>query len=92
MKCRFCGSQLTHEFIDLVNSPPSNSFLTKEQLNESEIYYPLKLFVCTKHSFGKQGLNVPTIKTEMKFKMEGRQGQPLSFYCLNLSKHNRLYG
>ena len=48
MKCRFCGSQLTHEFIDLVNSPSSNSFLTKEQLNEPEIYYPLKLFVCDK--------------------------------------------
>jgi SAM-dependent methyltransferase len=33
-------------FIDLVNSPPSNSYLTKEQLNEPEVFYPLKLFVC----------------------------------------------
>jgi 2-polyprenyl-3-methyl-5-hydroxy-6-metoxy-1,4-benzoquinol methylase len=37
---------LTHEFIDLVNSPPANSFLTAEQLNEPELFYPLKLFVC----------------------------------------------
>ena len=46
MKCRFCGTALTHEFIDLVNAPPSNAFLTEKQLNEPEIFYPLKLFVC----------------------------------------------
>lgn len=46
MKCRFCQNELRHEFIDLVNSPSSNSFLTKEQLNEPETFYPLKLFVC----------------------------------------------
>lgn len=48
MKCRSCDNPLKHQFIDLVNSPPSNSFLTKEQLNEPEIFYPLKLFVCEK--------------------------------------------
>ena len=32
MRCRFCNNNLTHEFIDLVNAPPSNAFLTKEQL------------------------------------------------------------
>jgi len=46
MNCRFCGKTLTHEFIDLVNAPPSNAFLTKDQLNEPEVFYPLKLFVC----------------------------------------------
>jgi len=48
MRCRFCNNHLTHEFIDLVNAPPSNSFLTKEQLNEPEVFYPLKLYVCDK--------------------------------------------
>ena len=48
MKCRFCGTVLTHKFIDLVNAPPSNSFLTKDQLNEPEVFYPLKLYVCDK--------------------------------------------
>jgi hypothetical protein len=33
-------------FIDLVNSPPSNSFLTKEQLDEPETFYPLKVYTC----------------------------------------------
>ena len=46
MKCRFCNNLLTHEFIDLVNSPPSNSFLTEDQLTEPEVFYPLKLMVC----------------------------------------------
>jgi SAM-dependent methyltransferase len=46
MRCRFCQNELSHEFIDLINSPPSNSFLSAEELNEPEVYYPLKLFVC----------------------------------------------
>jgi 2-polyprenyl-3-methyl-5-hydroxy-6-metoxy-1,4-benzoquinol methylase len=46
MNCRFCGGKLTHEFVDLVNAPPSNAFLTKDQLAEPEVYYPLTLFVC----------------------------------------------
>lgn len=33
-------------FIDLGNAPASNSFLTKEQLNEPETFYPLKVFTC----------------------------------------------
>jgi 2-polyprenyl-3-methyl-5-hydroxy-6-metoxy-1,4-benzoquinol methylase len=48
MKCRFCKTELEHVFIDLVNSPASNSFLTKEQLNEPEVFYPLKVYTCHK--------------------------------------------
>jgi hypothetical protein len=48
MRCRFCKTELEHVFIDLVNSPASNSFLTKEQLNEPETFYPLKVFTCHK--------------------------------------------
>jgi SAM-dependent methyltransferase len=46
MNCRFCNHELSFEFIDLVNAPPSNSYLSAEQLNEPEVYYPLRLFVC----------------------------------------------
>jgi len=46
MECRFCKTELKHVFIDLVNSPASNSFLTGEQLNEPETFYPLKVFTC----------------------------------------------
>ena len=46
MQCRFCKTLLKHEFINLGNAPASNSFLTVEQLNEPEIFYPLRVFVC----------------------------------------------
>lgn len=46
MKCRFCNHEVTHELIDLVNSPASNSYLSEAQLNEPETYYPLKVYVC----------------------------------------------
>lgn len=47
MQCRFCKTELEHMFIDLFNSPASNSFLTKEQLNEPEVFYPLKVYTCS---------------------------------------------
>ncbi|HEY4876431.1 MAG TPA: class I SAM-dependent methyltransferase [Puia sp.] len=46
MQCRFCKTELKHVFIDLLNSPASNSFLNAEQLNEPEIFYPLKVYIC----------------------------------------------
>ncbi len=46
MKCRFCNHDVTHEFLDLLNAPPSNSYLTLDQLNEPETFYPLKVLVC----------------------------------------------
>lgn len=50
MKCRFCGNNVTNEFVDLKSSPPSNSYLTLNQLNEHEPFYPLKVLVCN-HCF-----------------------------------------
>ena len=44
--CRHCGSPLEHTVIDLGHQPPSNAYLTPEQLAEPEITYPLKVFVC----------------------------------------------
>jgi len=48
MKCRFCNNELSYGFIDLINAPLSNSILTEEELNEPEIFFPLKLFICEK--------------------------------------------
>lgn len=46
MHCRHCHTPLKDVFIDLVNQPPSNSFLTRAQLDEPEVYFPLKIYVC----------------------------------------------
>jgi hypothetical protein len=47
MNCRFCREKLTHRFIDLVAAPPSNAYLSPEDLHKPELYFPLKLFVCS---------------------------------------------
>jgi len=46
MKCRHCSSELTHTFLDLGFAPPSNAYLTKNDLTKPEKYYPLKVMVC----------------------------------------------
>ena len=46
MKCRHCGEQLTHTFVDLGLAPASNAYLTAADLNRPEKYYPLRVLVC----------------------------------------------
>ena len=46
MKCRHCDSPLEHIFIDLGFAPPSNAYLSCEDLTKPEKYYPLKIKVC----------------------------------------------
>ena len=47
-QCRFCGESLTVSFIDLGMSPLANSFRPFIKKEESEIFYPLHVYVCTK--------------------------------------------
>ena len=44
--CRLCGTLLKHTFVDLGMSPPCESFITAEQLDQMEPYYPLYAYVC----------------------------------------------
>jgi 2-polyprenyl-3-methyl-5-hydroxy-6-metoxy-1,4-benzoquinol methylase len=44
--CRFCGSPLNAVFADLGMSPLANSYLTPEQCNGMEPFYPLRALVC----------------------------------------------
>lgn len=46
--CNFCQKPLEHVFLDLGFQPPSNSFLTREQLDEPEVTYPLRSYVCNR--------------------------------------------
>lgn len=45
-QCRHCSAPLNTRFLDLGFAPPSNAYLTVDQLDETEICYPLRLFVC----------------------------------------------
>ena len=46
--CRFCGALLRHTFVDLGMSPLCESYVSFEQLNEMEPFYPLHVYVCEK--------------------------------------------
>ena len=45
--CRFCGSALKHTLVDLGMSPLCESFLSAQELNCAEKFYPLHVFVCS---------------------------------------------
>lgn len=46
IKCRFCRTQLADTVVDLGMSPLSNSYISEDQLNKQEVFYPLHAYVC----------------------------------------------
>ncbi len=46
MNCRHCHSPLSLPLIDLGSAPPSNAYLTAQDLLKPEVWYPLRLLVC----------------------------------------------
>ena len=45
-RCRFCGTQLAHTFVDLGMSPLCESYVAPAELNAMERFYPLHVWVC----------------------------------------------
>jgi SAM-dependent methyltransferase len=48
MNCRHCTAPLEHPFLDLGFAPPSNAYLSGEDLRKPEKYYPLRVLVCAR--------------------------------------------
>jgi len=46
MNCRHCKTPLVHTFLDLGVAPPSNAYLTEEDLDRPEVFFPLRVMVC----------------------------------------------
>jgi SAM-dependent methyltransferase len=46
MRCRMCKSTRLYQFLDLGSTPPADGFLKREQLDEPETYFPLKVNLC----------------------------------------------
>lgn len=46
MKCRHCSQPLTHKFADLGFAPPSNAYLSADQLAAPEVTFPLRVLIC----------------------------------------------
>lgn len=45
-RCRLCLAELTHTFVDLGMSPPCESYLSADELDQGETFYPLHVRVC----------------------------------------------
>ena len=45
--CRLCSAPLTETFVDLGMSPPCESFLPAERLDQGETFYPLHVRICS---------------------------------------------
>jgi SAM-dependent methyltransferase len=45
-KCRLCKGSKLEMFLDMGFTPPSDSFLTEDQLDQPEEYYPLRVCLC----------------------------------------------
>src|SRR5208337_3393396 len=45
-RCRSCGSESLHPFLDLGPMPPANALLSREDLGATEERYPLALCAC----------------------------------------------
>ncbi|MBB2495882.1 class I SAM-dependent methyltransferase [Aquipseudomonas ullengensis] len=46
MNCRGCAAHLHLPLIDLGTAPPSNAYVSREQLNQAEQWVPLRVLVC----------------------------------------------
>lgn len=44
--CRLCSAKLTHTFVDLGMSPPCERYLSVEELDLGETFYPLHVRIC----------------------------------------------
>ena len=47
MKCRHCHAPLTLSFVDLGSAPPTNAYLTAADLKKPDVWYPLRVLVCS---------------------------------------------
>ena len=48
MNCRHCHAELKKPFLDLGSAPHSNAYLTAQTLHDPELWFPLKVLVCTR--------------------------------------------
>ncbi|WP_254012992.1 class I SAM-dependent methyltransferase [Limnofasciculus baicalensis] len=46
--CRFCNNLIQHNFADLGMLPITNDYLSQDELNQSEKFYPIRVNVCEK--------------------------------------------
>ena len=77
--CRMCKSSNIQKFLDLGFSALSDNFLTFEQLEESETFFPLTVHMCLDCGLCQLGYVVPQnlclTKTIRMIRLQQRQGE-----------------
>lgn len=86
--CRLCKSKNLEKFLDLGFTPPSDSFLTKEDLDKPETYFPLKVCLC--QSCGHMQLSY-TVAGEIlycrNYPYDNSTSASFRKHFINMSKH-----
>ncbi len=59
MHCRICNNEELIKFLDLGFTPPADAFLSRDELKEKEIWYPLEVFICSNCNLVQLGYVVP---------------------------------
>lgn len=86
MNCRFCSNSIKDNLlIDLGTSPASNAYLSKEDLEKPELFFPLKVLFCD-HCWLVQTLDF--ISRENLFKSDYDYH---SSFSLSFLKHAEIY-
>jgi len=69
--CRMCNSENLYKFLDLGFAPPSDAILTKEELSEPELQFPLTVFQCRDCGLTQLGYAVnPVLMYGEKYRYE----------------------
>ena len=58
-RCRVCGQPLTDVFVDLGMSPPCESYVPAERLESPEVFYPLRVWICSSCLLVQLPVHVP---------------------------------
>ncbi len=69
--CRMCNSENLYKFLDLGFAPPSDAILTKEELLEPELHFPLTVLQCQDCGLTQLGYAVnPALMYGEKYRYE----------------------
>ena len=62
MKCVFCNSLELEKYLDLGHIPLVDKFLSSDELNQPEIFYPLNVCLCKNCGLSQLGYKIPPEK------------------------------
>jgi len=62
MKCKMCESENLELFLDLGLIPKVDKFLSRDELNEPEKFYPLTVYLCKDCGLSQLGFVVPALE------------------------------